>query len=156
MAEIEVLLEGYKRFYARNSQAGGSFFQNLATNGQPTKTLVIACSDSRVDPSIITDSSPGDIFVIRNVANIVPPYQENYDSYHGTSAAIEFALNNLKVKNIIIMGHSRCAGIHALLYSTIAPGKNNYIQAWVNIVEQARNKVLKEHFASEDERLSCC
>ena len=63
---------------------------------------MIACSDSRVDPSIITDASPGDIFVIRNVANLVPPYQENYDSYHGTSAAIEFAVNNLNVKNIIV------------------------------------------------------
>lgn len=156
MAEIEVLLEGYKRFYANNSKAGGEFFKHLATNGQSPKTLVIACSDSRVDPSIITDAGPGDIFVIRNVASLVPPFQESYDSYHGTSAAIEFAVNNLNVENIIVMGHSQCAGINALLYSTIDAREKSYIHAWVNIAEKARDKVLQGSFSNEDQRITCC
>lgn len=156
MAEIEDLLEGYKRFYARNLQVGGNFFQNLATNGQSAETLIIACSDSRVDPSIITNAIPGDIFVIRNVANLVPPHKENCNSYHGTSAAIEFAVNYLKVKNIIIMGHSRCAGIHALLHSTTNPDTNSYVHSWVNIAEKAKEKILNQYFTTDEERISCC
>lgn len=156
MAEIDVLLEGYTRFYTQNLKAGGKLFQNLAINGQSPKTLVIACSDSRVDPSVITDSGPGDIFVIRNVANLVPPHEGNYDSCHGTSAAIEFAVDNLEIKNIIVMGHSRCAGIHALLHSTIANRNNSYIHSWINIAQKAKEKILKKTFTSEDEKLSCC
>jgi carbonic anhydrase len=156
MAEIEVLLEGYKRFCAKDSSINRDILKKLAVQGQSPKTLVIACSDSRVDPSIITDSDLGDIFVIRNVANLVPPFEDNYDSYHGTSAAIEFAVNNLQVKNIIVMGHSRCAGIHALLHSTTAPTQNSYVQAWMNIAQKAKDHVLNQSFKSEEEKIACC
>lgn len=156
MAEIDTLLEGYKRFYARNSYADAAIFKQLATEGQSSKTLIIACSDSRVDPSIITDAGPGDIFAIRNVANLVPPYQNNYDSYHGTSAAIEFAIRNLKVENVIVMGHSRCAGIHALLNSTTKGDNKSYVDAWVNIAKKAKDQVDHQTFASADERQTCC
>ena len=82
--------------------------------GQTPGTLLIGCSDSRVDPAILTDSAPGDLFVVRNVANLVPPY-ETTGRYHGTSAALEFAVCNLHVHNIIVLGHSHCGGINALL-----------------------------------------
>lgn len=127
------LVKGFRRF--RKEQ----FSENLAA-GQSPDTLIIACSDSRNDPALLTQSAPGDIFVVRNVAALVPPYQPD-GNYHGTSAAIEFAVKGLKVKNIVVLGHALCGGIQAL----IDPPKNiedlEFLSQWVRIAEKAREAV---------------
>jgi len=140
MTDIKLLLEGYQRFHENNFQENKDTFQDLAKLGQFPKTLMIACSDSRVDPSIITDSKPGEIFVIRNVANLVPPCEESNEGYHGTSAALEFAVKNLNVENIIVMGHSGCAGIEALINLDIGKNKDSFIDKWVRIAHKAESQ----------------
>lgn len=138
MAEVKALLEGYRRFYDRHFLRNDTLFSQLAT-GQSPKTLVIACSDSRVDPALIMDADPGDIFVVRNVANMVPPYEmEKNGGYHGTSAALEFAVRHLNIKHIIVFGHSGCAGIRALLHSTPEQEQFTFIHPWVNIAAKAK------------------
>src|SRR5436853_1700563 len=89
-------------------------YRSLAREGQAPETMVIACCDSRSAPETIFDSGPGELFVVRNVANLVPPYAPD-DHYHGTSAALEFAVQSLKIREIVVMGHGRCGGIHAAL-----------------------------------------
>jgi carbonic anhydrase len=110
--------------------------------GQTPKTLLIGCCDSRVDPAIITDCDPGDLFVVRNVANLVAPYNPD-KSYHGVSAALEFAVKGLKVQNIIIMGHTKCGGIEALMRGICDSGETEFIGNWMRIAQRAKEKVLK-------------
>lgn len=141
MSTIKKLLVGYKQFYQNHFVKDKSLYKSLWANGQSPKTLVIACSDSRTDPSILTAAKPGDLFVIRNVANLIPPYQPDGGSYHGTSAALEFAVCNLKVSNIIVLGHSGCAGIHALGHDQPNPDQFSFIYPWVNIAAQAKAEV---------------
>ena len=114
MTNINELLQGFHRFRLKNFEPNRELFNQLAMKGQTPRTLLIGCSDSRVDPAILTDSAPGALFVIRNVANLIPPC-ETGGRYHGTSAAVEYAVCNLEVDNIIVLGHSRCGGINALL-----------------------------------------
>ena len=114
MPEIRKLLQGFQRFRVKRFEPNRALFNRLAMQGQTPRTLLIGCSDSRVDPAILTDSDPGEIFVVRNVANLVPPF-ETGGRYHGTSAALEFAVCNLKVHSVVILGHSHCGGISALL-----------------------------------------
>ncbi len=143
MAEVEQLLRGYRRFYKQHFLDQEATLPALARDGQSPTALVIACSDSRVDPAIITDAAPGEIFAIRNVANLVPPYQPDNETYHGTSAAVEFAIQNLGIKHIIVLGHSGCAGIDALLNSTDeTPAKGSFVLPWVNIARKAKDYVL--------------
>lgn len=154
MVDISRLVSGYKAFYQKYFRDDVDLYKNLSSKGQNPRTLVIACSDSRVDPSIILGADPGDIFVIRNVANLVPPYQEDRETYHGTSAALEFAVKNLGVDNIVILGHSNCAGIRALV--DIKSNKNNnqhfsFVDEWVKI---AKNPV-KDFPVSGNEELRC-
>ncbi|MDP1974460.1 MAG: carbonic anhydrase, partial [Alphaproteobacteria bacterium] len=119
--------------------------------GQQPKILMIACSDSRVDPAIITNCEPGDLFVIRNVANLVPPYQAD-DSLHGTSAALEFAICNLKIQHIIVFGHSQCAGIQALLDHAITPYlPYSFITKWMELAQPACDQTYLEHAEANQE-----
>ncbi|MDS4029374.1 MAG: carbonic anhydrase [Candidatus Contendobacter sp.] len=143
MTTISELLQGFQRFRVKHFEPNRDLFNRLAMQGQTPRTLLIGCSDSRVDPAILTDSAPGDLFVIRNVANLVPPH-ETGGRYHGTSAALEFAVCNLKVSNIIILGHSRCGGIRALLegYGENDEGEG-FIAPWVKIAASARDEVLQ-------------
>ncbi|MDG4595268.1 MAG: carbonic anhydrase [Candidatus Contendobacter sp.] len=143
MTTISALLQGFQRFRVKHFEPNRDLFNRLAMQGQTPRTLLIGCSDSRVDPAILTDSAPGDLFVIRNVANLVPPH-ETGGRYHGTSAALEFAVCNLKVANIIILGHSRCGGIRALLegYGENDEGEG-FIAPWVKIAASARDEVLQ-------------
>jgi carbonic anhydrase len=106
--------------------------ETLSLQGQKPEIMVVACCDSRVDPALILQCDPGDLFVVRNVANIVPPY-ENDNSHHGTSAALEFATCFLKVKHIILLGHSQCGGIAARLENDSS--KNDFITNWVSIIK---------------------
>jgi len=149
------LLEGHKRFKDNYHAAHKETYETLAHEGQKPRALVICCSDSRVSPSIVFDCKPGDIFTIRNVANIVPPYQKDA-SYHGTSAALEFATVNLGVSDIIIMGHSRCGGIQALMESAddFESTKNDsFIGAWLNIAHSAKECTLAKHKEAPFEQL---
>jgi carbonic anhydrase len=146
MAEIQTLIEGYRRFhqqYFASSDTGPQ--QRLV---QAPKTLVVACSDSRVDPSIITCAQPGDIFVARNVANLVPPYDASGTGLHGVSAALEFAVRVLEVKHIIIMGHSHCAGIAALMKPN-AFERSDFIGGWMDIALPAKMTALQHHRSGE-------
>ena len=143
MTTISELLQGFQRFRVKNFEPNRELFNRLAMQGQTPRTMLIGCSDSRVDPAILTDSAPGDLFVVRNVANLVPPH-ETGGRYHGTSAAVEFAVCNLQVSNIVILGHSRCGGIRALLegYGENDEGEG-FIAPWVKIAQSARDEVLQ-------------
>ena len=104
------LIEGYKIFLGGRFRREQDRYKQLGTTGQKPKVLLIGCCDSRVSPEVIFDADPGEIFVVRNVANLVPPYAPN-DDLHGTSAALEFAVMSLKVEHIVVMGHASCGGV---------------------------------------------
>lgn len=155
MTEIDGLLRGFRRFRAKLFESNRELFNHLVREGQSPKTMVIGCSDSRVDPAIITDAAPGDLFVVRNVANLVPPY-ETGGVYHGTSAALEFAVCALQVKNIIVLGHTHCGGIKALLKGEEEQGES-FIAPWVRMAAPARDKVLADWpDASKEFQLRAC
>jgi len=154
MASQQKLLSGFKRFQQEYFGDDSRLYASMK-EGQPAKTLMVACCDSRVDPAILTDCDPGDLFTVRNVANLVPPC-ESMGHYHGTSAALEFAVNNLNVENIIVMGHANCGGIQAL-WDDDGSVKSQFIQPWVLIAERAREKVRKEHAdESRKQQLTAC
>jgi carbonic anhydrase len=111
---IERMLKGYHRFKSGIHDADRARYASLASDGQRPGAVVIACSDSRVDPAIVFCADPGDIFMIRNVANLVPPMEEN-GTFHGTSAALEYAVMALEVPNIVVLGHAHCGGIKAMI-----------------------------------------
>ena len=150
MVSIKTLLNGHNQFHQKYFELEPLTFKKLVKDGQSPKTLVIACSDSRVDPSILFNSEPGDIFVIRNVANLVPPFEDDTSTCHGTSAAIEYAVKYLKVENIIILGHSHCGGIKALIKDD--GNDHTFIDNWLYIAEDAKNKTLESNENFED----CC
>lgn len=142
MNHIEKLVDGFKRFRIHNYETNSALFDHLAKQGQSPKTIVVGCCDSRVDPAIVTDCDPGDLFIIRNVANLVPPF-ETSGNYHGTSAALEFGVRRLEVENIIVLGHARCGGIQALLNNTLgAEPQEGFISGWMKVASNARNRVL--------------
>ena len=148
MSSPSRLIEGFSRFRERNLSGSNSQFRELVKRGQNPSILVVACCDSRVDPALILDCAPGDLFVIRNVANLVPP-SENQGHYHGTSAALEFGVRNLEVQHIIVLGHAQCGGIHALLKGGV-PDDESFIAEWMGIAEAARSKVEKTLATSDD------
>lgn len=139
--EILKLALGFRKFRERYFADQTALYDKLNTKGQAPKTLVIGCSDSRADPALLSSAGPGDLFVIRNVANLVPPYDSSGLGYHGVSSAIEFAVVNLKVENIIILGHRQCGGIRALV-SPEDTRTGGFVSKWVRIAENAREKVL--------------
>jgi carbonic anhydrase len=151
--EILKLVAGFRRFRDKYFLGEDALYHRLSTVGQNPKTLIIGCSDSRVDPALISSSSPGDIFVIRNVANLVPPYESANSGFHGSSAAIEFAVVNIKVQNIIILGHRQCGGIRALMAGG-QKKEGSFVGQWMEIVKDARERVLKNH-ASADFDTQC-
>ncbi|KYG60348.1 carbonic anhydrase [Bdellovibrio bacteriovorus] len=144
--EIARLLTGFRQFKEKFYAGEDSVYSKLQ-NVQNPKTLIIGCSDSRVDPAILSSAGPGELFVVRNVANLVPPCDPD-GGRHGVSAAIEFAVVNLQVETVIILGHSQCGGIRALLNpeNTIAGG---FLQQWVKIAEPAKTRAIA--LASSDD-----
>lgn len=142
--EILKLIVGFRHFRKKFYDTEGALYDKLAT-GQSPKTLIIACSDSRVDPSLMASANPGDLFVVRNVANLVPPYESAQQGLHGVSAAIEFAVTGLKVENIVIMGHRQCGGIRALMTTDPEQKQHTFVTKWMSIAKAAREKVLKAH-----------
>lgn len=149
--ELTRLFSGFKKFRQKYFDEEGSIYRNLYENGQAPKTLIIGCCDSRVDPAIISSASPGDLFVIRNVANLVPPF-EKQNGLHGVSAAIEYAVINLKVENIVILGHKKCGGIRALMTGMQNPHPS-FISSWMSIAEEAKQNVLDKYLDNEIDNL---
>lgn len=135
----EQLAAGYRRFRATNYRAESELYRELS-QGQKPHTLVIACSDSRVDPVHIFGASPGDLFVVRNVANLVP--QIDLDGgRHGVSAALEFAVERLRVENVVVMGHGQCGGIEACAIG-LDKLESTFLGPWLEPLEPAREQVL--------------
>ncbi len=134
---MDALLSGYRRFRSEAWPDRRRLFEQLADRGQSPRALVICCSDSRVDPSMIFDASPGELFTIRNVANLVPPCQPD-GAHHGTSAAIEFAVRSLDLRDILVMGHAMCGGVAALIHGV--PAKlGEFVGPWMDLAARARN-----------------
>ena len=155
MSSPSQLIEGFRRFRERNLTGSNTQFHELVRHGQNPSILIVACCDSRVDPALVLDCAPGDLFVIRNVANLVPP-SETQGHYHGTSAALDFGVRNLNVEHIIVLGHAQCGGIHALLEGGVS-SDDSYIAEWMDIAEAARIQVEQSHaHASSKERHRQC
>jgi carbonic anhydrase len=142
MAQLQELIEGYRRFRHTGWERERERWSDLA-EGQNPKVMVLACSDSRVDPSLIFDARPGQMFVVRNVANLAPPF-ETSGGYHGVSAALEFAVTQLEVEELLVMGHGSCGGCAAALtgqFDEADHGKGHFIAAWVDMLGEAATKV---------------
>jgi len=154
---IERLITGYRRFRSGYYEENSERLIELAQQGQSPKVAVIACCDSRLDPAVITQSAPGELFVIRNVANLVPPY-ESEGVWHGTSAALQFAVCNLQVEHIIVLGHSQCGGIKALLQQPKpADANKDFIASWISIADEASQRILhRTDLQSFDEQCHAC
>jgi len=138
---MDELIAGYRRFRQETWPQQRARFEHLAAQGQRPRTMVIACSDSRVDPQMIFSAGPGELFVLRNVANLVPPYMPDA-LFHGTSAAVEFAVRVLQVERIVVMGHALCGGIRAVLDGT-PPEARDFVAGWIGIAERARAVALR-------------
>jgi carbonic anhydrase len=141
MNAYDRLISGYREFRANYLGEDNKEWLKVAGEKQDPKVMMVACSDSRVHPAILTRTALGELFMVRNVANVVPPFEKSDgdSSYHGTSAAIEFAINHLHVEHIIVMGHSGCGGIGALMNQEITGETEGYsfIKPWMKIVEKA-------------------
>jgi carbonic anhydrase len=141
----DVLTDRYRRFKHRIFVPNADQYEELATYGQNPEIMLISCCDSRVDPETIFNAMPGELFVARNVANLIPPY-ETGGKFHGVSAGIEFAVMNLRVKHIVIMGHSGCGGIKAALdQSAAVETEAHFISRWMSMLDEARLSVLASH-----------
>ncbi len=152
VAAFDSLIDGYRRFRAGPYNDQRARFDALAHVGQSPAVMVIACADSRVDPTRIFDSAPGEMFVMRNVANLVPPYEAD-GATHGSSAAIEFAVTQLEVEHIVVLGHARCGGITASLtgkFDAAAEGHGAFIGRWMAKIDPARDQVRAAAAISPD------
>lgn len=146
------LLAGYRTFMSEHFAHETSRYRHLADKGQSPETLVIACCDSRAAPETILNTAPGEIFVLRNVANLIPPYEPDGE-YHAASAALEFAVQSLKVKNIVVMGHGRCGGIKAALDTESAPlSPGDFIGKWMSLIAPAAEAVSGNQLMTQSER----
>lgn len=132
------LVEGFHRFREQHFADDDALYRQLVQEGQTPKILVVACCDSRVDPALVLDCEPGDLFVIRNVANLVPPAESRSGGRHGTSAALEYGVTALGVEHIIVLGHAHCGGIRALMNDRRSGDADSYIDSWMRLAEEAR------------------
>ena len=155
MNDIDALIDGFRAFHEDYIQDRQGTYKGLAEYGPHAKILMIACCDSRVDPAIITNSKAGDLMVIRNMANLVPPY-DSQASFQETQAAIEFAVCYLHVEHIIVMGHSRCAGIRSLLTRLVDDEDPKLpLDKWTAVAEPVARSVLAEMPAADMDDQSC-
>ena len=146
MAYLKTLIDGYHRFRNREWRAERDRWAELA-EGQSPKVMVIACSDSRVDPAQIFDARPGEMFVVRNVAALVPPFEPD-NNYHGVSAALEFAVTQLEVEELVVMGHGFCGGCAAALtgqFDHAGHGAGHFIAHWIDMLRDARDQIRARH-----------
>src|ERR1700744_3164442 len=161
---VDKFIVGYRKFRDGYFQENKDFIQDLMAQGQKPSAIMIACSDSRIDPTLEFNVGPGEIFMVRNVAALVPPF-ETGGQYYGTSAALEFAVRALEVENIIVMGHARCGGVNALMNTprghdvdgarspragesrnhldgARSPRADDFVSSWMEIAEKARARTL--------------
>lgn len=146
MPYLSQLIEGYLRFRSNDWEHERSRWSELA-EGQSPKVMILSCADSRVDPAQIFDARPGEMFVVRNIAGLAPPY-ETTGGYHGVSAALEFAVTQLKVGEILVMGHGLCGGCAAALtgqFDDSEPGEGHFISDWVHMLDDASRVVRQRH-----------
>ncbi len=136
------LADRYRRFKLRHFIPHPDDYEQLAANGQNPEVMVVSCCDSRVEPEAVFSAMPGELFVVRNVANLVPPYETN-GKYHGVSAALEFAVLNLRVKHIVVIGHSGCGGVRACLeHDAARQTAAEFIANWMSMLDGARDNLL--------------
>lgn len=157
--EIKNFIKGYKTF--KNEYFGNQnhIYHDLVKYGQKPKVLVISCSDSRVDPAILMNCAPGDLFVIRNVANLIPPYESD-QAHHGTSAALEFGICSLGIKDIIVLGHTDCGGISVMVEQgdqLLHQKEISFVSRWMQIAEPAYKETVKkcQHMELSDQVNEC-
>ena len=143
------LLNNAIEFQETYFQEHKEIFKDLA-NAQNPHTLFIGCSDSRVVPDVILNTKPGEIFVVRNIANIVPPYKEKADSFRCTASIIEYAVQMLEVENIVICGHSNCGGCKALFYPQEKLNKFPFVKEWLKTNEDIKQRVLAKNLDEEE------
>ena len=148
------LIAGYKRFRDGYFKDNRKRLDALAA-GQSPRICLVSCCDSRVDPATVFDAHPGELFVIRNVANLVPPYEEE-GLFHGTSAALEFAITGLEVEHIVVLGHAHCGGIRALMDKESGEGSGSFIDRWMSIAEPVRQSLACVPGAGREERYAAC
>jgi len=152
---IEKLIKGHERFRKGYFQNNRARLEQLVDKQTP-EIAMVSCCDSRVDPGILFDVEPGDIFVIRNVANLVPPFETRGD-YHGTSAALEFAVTCLHVKQVVILGHANCGGIRALMESDTSIKSEGFIDSWMHLAASAKKEVLaRNDLNTPEQRIDAC
>ena len=155
MHNISHFIEGFQRFQSKYFDGASNLYDKLNSGQKPT-TLLIGCCDSRVDPALLLDCDPGDIFVIRNVANLVTPCNQA-GNQQGVSAAIQYAIEALNVQRVIIMGHEKCGGIRALMQGYTPSPELDFIGRWMNIVEPVKQQVLHQLVnRSADEQNQAC
>ncbi|WP_411292187.1 carbonic anhydrase [Sphingorhabdus sp.] len=148
MPEFRVLVDGYRRFKSDAYVKQKARYDALASDGQSPPIMIISCSDSRVDPATVFDTTPGQVFALRNVASLVPPY-ETGGGLHGVSAAIEFGVLGLEVRHIVVLGHAQCGGIKASLEgANLGHDGHSFIDGWVDIIRPARDRIVAS--ASDD------
>jgi carbonic anhydrase len=139
------LADRFRRFKYRHFAPNIDHYEKLAAEGQAPDVMVVSCCDSRVDPETLFSAMPGELFVVRNVANLVPPF-ETQGKYHGVSAALEFAALNIRVKHIVVLGHSGCGGVRACLeHDAAKQTKAEFIRNWMSMLDDAREKVVAAH-----------
>ena len=144
MPEFAHLVEGYRRFRGDGYVKQKARFDALSQDGQSPPVMIISCCDSRVDPAAIFDTEPGQIFALRNVANLVPPY-ETGGGLHGASAAIEFGVLGLNVRHIIVLGHGQCGGITAALKgANLGLEGANFVENWMDIISESREQIVEQ------------
>lgn len=140
---MERLFAGYRRFRSEIWPGERERYETLARAGQQPETLVVACSDSRVDPQTVFGASPGELFVLRNIAGLVPPYEPDSHA-HGTSAALEYGVRVLKVKRIVILGHARCGGVKAMVEGAPEEARD-FVEPWMAIAREALAPIPESH-----------
>lgn len=152
---LERLVRGFEAFRDSHYTGDQSPFETLVREGQKPRILLVACSDSRVDPAITLGVEPGDIFVIRNVANIIPPCEQD-SAQHGASAALEYAVRHLEVEHIVIMGHAHCGGIRALVDNPeqMNPDSQSFIERWMSLAKPAYQRAVERHPGASAEELA--
>lgn len=157
MSHLELLAAGYRAFKAKVFDRNRAVYRKLVNEGQKPKVCMIACADSRVDPALVMQVEPGEVFTIRNVANLVPPFEEQ-GTYHGVSAALEFAVTGLEVEDIVVLGHAHCGGIGALIAKgDDKPVTDTFITRWMTIAEEALHRADDAHpgLTGEDRARAC-
>ncbi len=147
------LTDRFRRFKYRHFAPNQDHYEKLATEGQSPDVMIVSCCDSRVDPETLFSAMPGELFVVRNVANLVPPF-ETQGKYHGVSAALEFAALNLRVKHIVVIGHSGCGGVRACIdHGSLRQTQAQFIVNWVSMLDEARDRVFACHPGEDPAKL---